>query len=238
MDWLARSSRSTTTTRPASSWTSSSRWRTIRSTDGRRCRGRHRRACRRGISLVIADLPADALLKAADAGRRAISCSSTSARPTIDCARRTAAAMWFIPPRRGRCWPTGWPNISSGSSGADGCWSSAPMPRTSSMAMRCGGPPSGSAREIVAGEGLRGYRRRAQDGQRRRPDSAPDAGVHARRAGLRCPGRGRRERGLCILSALSDLGCAPGRGIRRPGSDELGCAPTISGARCRCRTAS
>ena len=157
-------------------------------------------------------------------------------RATIDCARRIAAPMWSILRRRGPCWPTRWRNIWSGSSGADGSWSSARMPRTSSLAMRCGAPPSGSAREIVAGEGVRGYRRRAADRQRRRPDPAADAGLHARRAGLRCPGRRGRERGVRRLSAVPDLGSAAGRGLGRPRSDQLASAPTSNGAPRSCRT--
>ena len=44
----------------------------------------------RGVSLFIVDLPADALLKVADAGRSPASCSSTQGRSTIGCARKTA----------------------------------------------------------------------------------------------------------------------------------------------------
>src|SRR6266571_1694508 len=40
--------------------------------------------------------------------------------------------------QHGRCWRTPWRSIWSGSSGADGFWSSVPMPRTSSTAKRFG----------------------------------------------------------------------------------------------------
>jgi hypothetical protein len=47
---------------------------------------------KRGVSLVIADLPADELLKATDEGApRKV--SFLSARATIDCGRKTAAPM-------------------------------------------------------------------------------------------------------------------------------------------------
>ena len=45
----------------------------------------------RGIDLVIADLPPDALLKAADAGRERGSFCSTPAQPMTGCARRIVA---------------------------------------------------------------------------------------------------------------------------------------------------
>ena len=41
-------------------------------------------------------------------------------------------------------------------------------------------------------------------------------------AGLRRSRRGRRERSVRVLSALPDLGPAAGRRLRRPGADELG----------------
>src|SRR5438132_1147960 len=50
--------------------------------------------------------------------------------------------------QHGRCWRTLWRSIWSGSSGADGFWSSVPMPRTSSTAMRCDARLSASAREL------------------------------------------------------------------------------------------
>jgi len=47
---------------------------------------------------------------------------------------------------------------------------------------------------------------------------------------LRCPGGRGRKRGLCVLSAVPDLGSATGRRFRRPGSDQLGQLPRPVGA--------
>ena len=57
------------------------------------------------------------------------------------------------------------------------------------------------------------------------------------RTRLRRPCRGRRERGVRALPSLPDLGSAASRRIRRPCPEELGRRLTTSGARYRCKTA-
>ncbi len=93
-------------------------------------------------------------------------------------------------------------------------------------------------RQDRRGAGIQGQRRRAADRQRRRRDPAADAGGDARRARPRCAGRGGRKRGLCRLSAVPDLGSAPGRGLGRTGARPRGMRRSINGAPCSCRTAS
>ena len=78
----------------------------------------------------------------------ASSCFSTSARSTMDCAMRTAAAMGSYRSDAVDAGRRAGTISACGSSGADGSSSSAPMPRTSSLAMHCGGPPSGSVRGL------------------------------------------------------------------------------------------
>ena len=84
--------------------------------------------------------------------------------------------------------------------------------------------------------GVRGYRRRTAFGFGRGADAAPDAGLHPERARLRCSRRRRRERGVRRLSALSHLGPAAGRRLRRPRGRRAGTPRTKCGARCSCRT--
>ena len=77
-------------------------------------------------------------------------------------------------------------------------------------------------RQDRRGAGIQGQWRRAAHRQRRRRNPAADAGGDAGRARARRAGRGRRERGVRRLSAVSDLGCAPRRGLGGPGADQLG----------------
>ncbi len=64
----------------------------------------------RGVRYLIADLPAGALLKVADAAKDEGALVFNAGRPTTACASRIAAPTSSTPPHRARCWPTVWRN--------------------------------------------------------------------------------------------------------------------------------
>ena len=76
-----------------------------------------------GISLVLLDLPAEDVLKLADAGQASGTVFFNVGRgPMTVCARKTAAPMLSTQRQADRCWPTDLANTSFGNSGAAGCW--------------------------------------------------------------------------------------------------------------------
>ena len=177
----------------------------------------------RGVSLVIADLPAAALLKAADAaGSRGLlffnvgaiddrlreeDCRANVIHTAPTRSMLADALAQYLVWKQWRRW-----------------FLVVRLPRRGQAFCRCDTPRRQAVRgPHRSGEDFRGHRRRAPDRQRRRADPAPTAGVHARRAGLRCPDRRGRERRFCRLSAVPDLGCPAGRRLRRPHPDQLGC---------------
>lgn len=91
-------------------------------------------AARNGF--IIADLPADALLKVADALRERGTLLFNAGRSTSGCARPIAAPTSSTPRRHGRCWPMRSASIWCGRSGRAGCSWSARMTRTSCSPMR------------------------------------------------------------------------------------------------------
>ena len=77
-------------------------------------------------------------------------------------------------------------------------------------------------RQDRRGAGIQGHRRGAAHRQRGRRDSAANADGDAKRARSRRAGCGGRERGLCRLSAVPDLGPSPGRRFGWIGAHHMG----------------
>ena len=209
----ARSSRSRTTTRPASFLNQTIPARRGPAEGDGRSAAAVVALAERGVSIVIADLPADALLKAADAGRDVASLFQRRRA-------RRPAARGGLPRQRDphradahRCWPTGLRNISSGRNGGAGCSSSVRTRRTSCSPMRCGGRRRGSARRSCRSASSRTPAARAaptaascRSSARFRcsPNRRPTTTCWSRRTRARCsratcrigPGRRGRSRAL------------------------------------------
>jgi len=64
-----------------------------------------------GARLIIADLSADALLKASERAKASGALLFNISAPMKACARKTAAPMSCMSRLRGRCWPTASRNI-------------------------------------------------------------------------------------------------------------------------------
>ena len=184
----------------------------------------------RGVSLLIADLPAAALLKAADApGSRDLLFFNVGATDDRLREEDCRANVIHTAPTR---------SMLADALAQYLVWKqwrrwflvSARTPRTSSMPTRCAAPPSGlghaSSQEKVFED--TGGARRTDSGvvqiQRQLPVFTQE------RAGLRCAGCRGRERRLCRLSAVPDLGPPAGRWLRRPHPDELGRLPRSMGS--------
>ena len=183
----------------------------------------------RGVSLIVADLPADALLKAADAvrARGGVLFNAGAIDDRLreeDC----RANVFHTAPTRSML--------------ADGlaqylAWKQwrrwllvARLAPGRQALRRCAAARGAPVRRPHrAGAGVRGYRRRAAHRLGRRAGAAADAGVHAGGARLRRAGRGRRKRRVRRLPALSHLGRAPGRRLGRAHPGKLGCGPRALG---------
>ena len=183
----------------------------------------------RGISYVIADLPAETLLKVADAGRSHglvfFNAGATDDRlREEDCRANVihvaptrsmladALAQYLVVKR--------WPRwlLVVGSHDADKLYADGAAARRRAV-----------RRQDRAGTGVRGHRRRAAHRQRTCPDPAPDPALPAGGSRLRRARRRRRERGVRVLSTLSYPGAASGRRLGRAHSQELGCRPRSVG---------
>ncbi len=157
----------------------------------------------RGISFFIVDLPAEALLKVADAGRpRGLVFFNVGAiddrlreedcRPNVIHTAPTRSMLadglaQYLVVKRWRRWL-----LVVGSHDPDKLYADA----LRRAAARFGA-------KIVQERVVRGHRRRAAYRQRPRSDPAPDAAVPAGRPGLRRAGCCRRKRGVRILPAVS-----------------------------------
>src|SRR5215469_14198095 len=175
----------------------------------------------RGVSLVVTDLPSDELLNAADAG------------PTqgivFQCRRERRSIAGGRLPRQCGSYCSNTVDAGRRSGTVSGLEAVAQMafgrrfPCRGQALWRCAATLGQAVRRAnCPGQSLRRYRRRAKDGQRRGPDSASATRFHARRACLRCSRSCGRERGLCILFAVPDLGSEAGRRVRGPRADKLG----------------
>ena len=176
----------------------------------------------KGVRYLIADLPADALLKVADAAKDPGALVFNAGAPDDRL-------------REGDCRANVIHTAPSRSMLADGLAQYLIWKQWKKWFLVVGSHPDdaalGAAYERSAKKfGAKIVEKRVFEdtGGGRRSDSgvvqtqAPDAGVHPERARARCPRRRRREPGVRRLSALSDLGPSAGRRLRRLVADELG----------------
>ena len=191
----------------------------------------------RSIAFIIADLPADALLQGGRRRARRAELLFFNAGATDDRLREEdcRANVIHVAPTRSML-----ADALAAISRLEAVAALAARRRLASrrQALRRRAAPRRHAvrRQDRRGAGVRGYRRRAAHRQRRRPDPAPDAGVHA--AGARptmCWSRQTKAR--CSRPTCRTGPGTRGRSRARPAScRKAGTPPTINGARHSCRT--